>query len=129
MQLTITAIYAGLLGIMLVVISTGVIRERGRAQVSLGDGGNKRLNRWIRVQGNFSEYVPMGLILMALAEFRGAPELAVHALGILLLGGRLMHAVGLTRKRSANGWRSAGVAATYIALFFGSAGLIGHAIL
>ena len=38
-----------------------VAKTRGDVRVAIGDGGNTVLQRRIRVQGNFTEYVPMAL--------------------------------------------------------------------
>ena len=40
--------------------------HRNRHKIGIGDGGDKALARKIRVHGNFVEYVPLGLLLMAL---------------------------------------------------------------
>jgi len=60
----ITALYAGVLGILLVVISARVSVLRGKFKVMFGDGGQDALMRAIRAQGNFTEYVPLALLLI-----------------------------------------------------------------
>ena len=60
---TIVPIYAAIFAVMLVVLSLHVAKTRGDVRVAIGDGGNIVLRRRIRVQGNFTEYVPMALIL------------------------------------------------------------------
>jgi hypothetical protein len=89
MSLTVTPLYAGLLGLLFVILSLRVITTRFTARVTLGDGGDKMLAKRIRVHGNFAEYAPMGLILLTLAELQGAPLWVVHLLGVMLLGGGL----------------------------------------
>ncbi len=71
--MTITPIYAGLLTLLFVALSVRVIGGRRMAGVGLGDGGNRLLLRKTRAHGNFAEYVPFALILMALAELQPAP--------------------------------------------------------
>jgi uncharacterized membrane protein YecN with MAPEG domain len=63
----ITALYAALLTMLFVVLSVRVIAMRRGSGAALGDGGNPELLRRIRVQGNFAEYVPLGLVLLRLA--------------------------------------------------------------
>jgi uncharacterized membrane protein YecN with MAPEG domain len=126
MTFAITAFYTGLLALLLLILSALVIRERGRARVSLGDGGDDRLNRAIRAQANFAEYVPMSLLLIAMTEGLGAPALAVHALGLCLLVGRVMHAIGLMTPILPGRMRAWGTAATFVVLLAGSLGLIAH---
>lgn len=127
--MAITALYVGLSAVLLVVLSALVIRERARAHVSLGDGGDARLEKAIRAQGNFVEYTPLALLVIALAEMQGAPALAVHCLGAALVLGRVLHAFGLTRARDLHPARGAGMALTFLVLVIGGLGLVGHAIL
>ncbi len=110
----ITAAYAGLLALMLVALSIRVIRIRRRARIALLDGGDEALRRAIRVQGNFTEYVPMALILMALVEAGGAPGWAIHALGLVLLAGRAAHAHAIAAANLRA--RVAGMMATFTVL-------------
>lgn len=94
--MTIVALYAGLLGLLYLPLAANVIRIRRADSISLGDGGNTLLERRIRAHGNFAEYVPIALILIALAEAGGSPSWLIHGLGIALVIGRAMHAVALT---------------------------------
>jgi uncharacterized membrane protein YecN with MAPEG domain len=63
-MLLITSIVAGLLSLILIKLSFAVINLRRENKVSLGSGGNDALERAIRAQANFTEYVPTGLILI-----------------------------------------------------------------
>jgi uncharacterized membrane protein YecN with MAPEG domain len=98
-MLTVTALYAAALAALFLWLSARVIGARGRARVSLGDGGDAGLLARIRAHGNCAEYAPMGLILMAATELNGAPHWLVHALGLTLLAGRVLHALGLSHGR------------------------------
>ena len=91
----ITAVFTGLLALMLVGISIRVTVLRARKKINLSDGGDEQLQRAIRVQGNFVEYVPIALGLMALMEWSGAGHWLVYAAGIALLVARVVHAFGL----------------------------------
>ncbi len=93
----ITALYAALLTILLVVLSFRVIGHRRAQRVEIGDGNDRELMRRMRVHANFVEYTPYALILMGLAESLGAPALLVHALGASLLVGRILHAYALSQ--------------------------------
>lgn len=97
MVVSATALYAAIAAIILVVLSLAVIRLRVRSGISFGDGGDEKLRHAIRAQGNFIEYVPIALILMLLLELGGAAALLLHALGIALIGGRILHAISLYR--------------------------------
>ena len=96
-MIEITALYAGLLALLFLALSAAVIRQRGASRISLGTGDDPGLIGRFRAHGNFAEYVPLGLLLMALVEIGGAPAWHMHLLGLLLLCGRLCHAAGLLR--------------------------------
>jgi len=87
----ITALYAAILAIILVVLSFHVIRNRQKNEVDLGDGGNDTMLRAIRAHGNFIEYIPMALFLMLLLEINKESATILHGMGITLVVGRLLH--------------------------------------
>ena len=94
-MLLITSIIAALLTIIFIKLSFAVIALRRKNKVGLGSGGHDDLERAIRAQGNFAEYVPLGLILIACLELNGAPAWLVLIPGIALILGRLIHAKGI----------------------------------
>lgn len=94
-MLLITSIIAAVLTIIFIKLSFAVIGLRRKNKVGLGSGGNEDLERAIRAQGNFAEYVPFGIILIACLELNGAPWWLVVIPGITLIIGRLIHAKGI----------------------------------
>src|SRR6185503_10157130 len=94
--MVVTPLYAALLAIWLVVLGLRVTHYRRLAKVSLGDGGNMALQRAIRGQANFAEYVPVALILLLILELSRFSLYLVHALGILLILARLLHGYALS---------------------------------
>jgi len=94
----ITAIYASLSALLIVRLSLSVIKLRRKNRVSVGDGGNEALQLAIRAHSNAVEYIPIALMLLFMLEFNGAPKLLVHMLGVMLLFGRVLHAIGLPAK-------------------------------
>ena len=94
-MLFITSIIASVLTIIFVRLSFAVIRLRRKNKVGLGNGGHEELERAIRAQGNFAEYVPFGIMLIACLEINGAPWWLVAVPGITLIAGRLIHAKGI----------------------------------
>jgi hypothetical protein len=94
-MLLITSIIASVLTIIFIKLSFAVIGLRRKNKVGLGSGGHEDLERAIRAQGNFAEYVPFGMILLACLELNGAPWWLVAILGIALIIGRLLHAKGI----------------------------------
>lgn len=91
------SLYAALLALMLIALSINVIKNRRRIGVALGDDNNHEMRRHIRAHGNFIEYTPLFLLMLALAEYNGLSVYAIHAFGLLFLAGRLSHAYGLIR--------------------------------
>ena len=94
-MLLVTSIVASVLTIIFIKLSFAVIALRRKNKVGLGSGGNDDLERAIRAQGNFAEYVPFGIILIACLELNGAPWWLTAILGIALIIGRLLHAKGI----------------------------------
>lgn len=124
MTAPLTACYAALLAILVVVLGLLVVRERVRQRVSLGDGGKTPLVAAIRVHGNAVENIPLALLLLLLLELNGAAPLALHAYGSTLLAGRLMHAWGLGQPRNVNRWRQLGMVLTWLAMLGMAASLL-----
>ena len=93
----ITAVYAGLSGLLLLILAVRVVQVRKRSKIGIGDGSNHELVRSIRVHGNAVEYLPMLLILLALCEAAALAPAVIHGFGIAIVLSRLLHAHGLTR--------------------------------
>jgi len=94
-MLVVTSIIAAVLTIIFVKLSFAVIGLRRKNKVGLGSGGHEDLERAIRAQANFAEYVPFGIILIACLELNGAPWWLLAIPGITLIMGRLIHAKGI----------------------------------
>ena len=84
----VTTLIACILAALFIHLSFGVIRLRRHHKVGLGNGGVDDLERAIRAQANFAEYVPIALILMACLELNGAPLWLIAILGIALVAGK-----------------------------------------
>jgi uncharacterized membrane protein YecN with MAPEG domain len=108
----VTALYAGLLALLLIVFTLRVIRLRWQLRVGTGDGGDKAMSRAIRVHGNAAEHVPIALILLLVAELNRANPALLHGCGVVLVAARVLHAAGLGRSSGASSPRAAGVAGT-----------------
>jgi uncharacterized membrane protein YecN with MAPEG domain len=94
-MLLVTSIIASALAILYIKLSFAVIGLRRKNKVGLGSGGHEDLERAIRAHGNFAEYAPFGIILIACLELNGAPWWLVAIPGITLITGRLLHAKGM----------------------------------
>lgn len=108
----ITGFYAALIGFLFLYLSRNAILARRAAQVAVGDGGDRRLLRAMRVQANCAEYAPIALILLALSEAAGTPALVLHGFGLVLVAGRVIHAHGVAREPENLKFRVAGMAMT-----------------
>ena len=94
-SLTIVPAYGAVLAVLYLALTLTVIRNRYRLKISLGDGGDERLSRVIRGHGNFAEYVPLSLLLLAFAEIGGSEAVVLHLGGLALFTGRLLHGYAL----------------------------------
>ncbi len=92
---TITLLYAGLLGLISVAIAFQAGILRGKLNISIGDGSNRELLLAMHRHANFTEWVPIALILIALLEIKEIPAIAVHVFGASLVVFRIAHALGL----------------------------------
>ncbi len=118
--MTITPIYAAVMTALYLILSVRVIGRRRQAGISLGDGNDAEMRRRTRAHANFAEYVPLGLILMAMAELGGAPLVLVHLAGVALLLGRVLHAAHLSLWPRRFNLRVAGMLLTFAALGVGA---------
>ena len=96
--LKMTALYIVLNAAIMVALAANVIRMRYRTRTRFGDSNNPEMMRAVRAHGNNTEYVPIALILLFLAQHLGGSLLLIHAIGLPLTAGRTLHATGfLTR--------------------------------
>jgi len=116
----ITVLYAGLLGLMSLVISFKAGSLRGKLNVSIGDGGHQELLLAMRRHANFVEYVPLTLLVIALLEMNGGPLLATHILCAGLVVSRTAHAVGLKADTMQGAGRIIGAGGTALVLLVAS---------
>lgn len=117
----ITAFYAGLLAPLFVLLSVRVIARRRDARIGIGHGEDAALLRRMRVHANFAEYVPLALVLIALAESMSADPRLLHAMGLVLLTGRLVHAAGVSQAKENFNIRVTGMTLTFAAILTAAA--------
>jgi uncharacterized protein len=126
-MLPVTSLYAGLLALYFCWLATRVIKARRQHRVALGTS-HRLVERAARAHGNFAEYVPFALLLMALCEINGLPDWALHVFGTVLLAGRLLHATGIAQEPENFRWRVLGMALTFTMMGVAAAALLGLAI-
>ena len=113
MPLQVTALYAGLLGLIGIVLWALVGPVRDRTNISLGDGGNKELIEAGRRHMNWVESVPFILVLFAIIELNGGSRPWLHAMGLALVASRAMHPFGIDAATMRLWPRIAGAAGTF----------------
>lgn len=115
MSTEVTSIYAVCLVILFLTLSARVIIYRRANRIGLGDQGDAALLKRMRAHANCAEYAPFGLLLLLLVEQQAGLGW-VHVLGLLLLSGRIAHAIGFSRYPQILQLRVAGMVAT-LAMF------------
>lgn len=116
---------AALLALLYVGLSAWVVDRRRRASVSIGDGGDEVLMARMRAHANFSEYGPLFLILLFLAEQAMGSGGFVTAMAAAFLLGRLAHPLGMVRP-APNPFRALGMVATWIPMAALALALVVH---
>lgn len=91
----VSAIYIALAAFLIIWLSLHVIKVRRKHQISIGDEGNMELKTAMAAQANAVEFLPIGLLLLFVLESNQASVWIIHAAGLLLLIGRLVHARSL----------------------------------
>jgi uncharacterized membrane protein YecN with MAPEG domain len=79
--LSVTPLYAAILGLIFLPITARVGLYRVKSNILIGDGGDAECLRITRGQQNFTETVPIALILLVLMELCGASNTWLHTLG------------------------------------------------
>ena len=108
----ITTLYAVPLAFLFLALTFRTIGYRRANRISVGDGNDQEMLRRMRVHANCAEYVPMGLIVMALAESLNTTPLILHLLGVALIAGRISHAYGMSQTPQSIPFRVAGMILT-----------------
>lgn len=115
-MLTITALYASFLALIIIWLCYKVVAFRRIKGVDIGDGGDARGSRHIRAQQNAVEYIPLTLILMAAYELNNGSHMVLHGIGIALVIARLIHPLGLVSKKGVSFGRFYGTLITWLAI-------------
>lgn len=93
--LPITALYASLLAFLLLYLAFMVVDKRRRLKMGLG---HQHADPYLLLTGrnhaNAAEYIPIYLILLAVAELNGASHWVLHVSGAVFFIARLAHAWG-----------------------------------
>ncbi len=113
--LPITLTIAGAAALLNLWLSIRVSQLRLRHKVSIGAGGNERVETRMRAHANFTEYAPLFVLLLGLVELARGSATWLWAVAIAFILGRLAHAFGMDRP-APNALRVGGMVLTYTPL-------------
>lgn len=112
---SVTALYAGLTGMLFAFLSLNVSRLRIKYETKLGDNSNPEVLRATRAQGNCAEYIAVLFLMMFLVEMHQGNRTALHVAGGTILLARALHAYGVLAPLKR--FSIAGATLNYLVLF------------
>ena len=116
LSLPITTALVSVLSLWLLALSIAVIKSRGAQKVSLGEGEGGMLQRRVRAQANLTEYAPLFVVMIAVAEVQGGNSTILGLLSVVFVLGRLAHGAALAFTEHNMQARVGGTMATFTAL-------------
>jgi uncharacterized membrane protein YecN with MAPEG domain len=124
--MALTPVFAALLAFIFLYLSLAVIKIRISKKVSLGDGGEPDLEVAIRTHANFTENVPISLLLLWFVEAFAYSGNLAFILGSILVVARLAHIIGMHNPQDFMILRQMGVVATQGVIAVSSARILWH---
>jgi uncharacterized protein len=112
---TVTLIFTAALGLINLWLAARVVQARRTHKIATGSGAVPQLEARMRAHSNFTEYVPITLVLMLLVEMNVGAERGLWAAGALLVAGRVLHPFGMDRPYP-NPYRMVGMILTALVL-------------
>lgn len=110
----IAGFYAALGALLMLALAIRVMWLRNTHGVGLGSGGDADMERAIRAHANAVEYLPIALLLLVLLAIEQTRPGLLHLFGIVLIVGRILHAIGLSAKSGRSFGRAAGAGLTVL---------------
>ncbi len=77
--------------------------HRASTGIGVGIGGDDDLERKVRRQGNFIENAPIFIVILALTEMVGAPQMVVLSFGTAFVVARIFHAMAFSNRAGSHG--------------------------
>jgi uncharacterized membrane protein YecN with MAPEG domain len=127
-EVPMTLATAGACGLLFLVLSWRVVQARVSEKVAMGDGGSDLLITRMRTHANFTEYVPLILVMMGFLEATGANRVAISIMGVALVAVRIAHAIGMPLP-APNPFRFVGTLGSWLILAVASLYAIVHAFI
>lgn len=117
MIVPVTAVFAAVTGLLLLVLSAQVVKFRLKYRKGLGVNDDPEFEAAVRAQANLVEYAPLGLIMLAIAELNGVSGALIYWTGMALVVGRILHAWGMINgKGGPHLARMIGILLTWLAI-------------
>ena len=110
----VTALTAGVIIILQIILAMRVSGVRGQKKVGVGDGGDQEMLRPMRRHGNLAENSGIYIAGLALLELSGSLSLLLVGLCFAFMLVRVVHAIGLSQTNTMNAFRLMGGAGTYL---------------
>lgn len=115
MIIPMSAVFASVIVILLLVLSSRVVLFRLKYRKGLGVTEDRDFQVAVRAQANLVEYAPIALILLAIGELNGLSTQVVYWAGMALVVGRVLHAWGMHSGRGGTHWaRFSGIVLTWL---------------
>lgn len=123
---SVTMLVSGLLVLLYLVMSLRIVFFRFEKKMSLGFPIDSKdpMFKADRIHANFSEYVPLIIIMMALLEITGTPTNYIKISGFSLIVARIIHWIGIMQRKVPNPFRFLGAAITFGVLGYFSIALV-----
>ncbi len=94
--MAVTPLYAAFFALVLVALQWRVVALRDKYQSTrMQEDGHSEMAAITRAVAHMVEYTPIALLLMLIAETQGTSPVIMHALGVTLIAGRVLHLKGL----------------------------------
>lgn len=117
MIVPVTAVFAAVTGLLLLVLSFQVVRFRLKYRKGMGITDDRDFEAAVRAHANLVEYAPLGLIMLGLAELNGVAGGLIYWVGMTLVVGRVLHAWGMINGRGGpHKARMLGIIMTWLAI-------------
>ena len=116
MTTQITPLYAGILGLMLAALGLRAISLVRKQEAGNGEGNSLAHQKAMQAYDNFTEYVPLALLLIWFLELRSGSGWPIHAFCLVFLIGRLIHALGVSRVNENHKFRIVGMILTFMTI-------------
>ena len=97
-MIPVTALFSSILFFLYFYLAKNVIQIRRKNKIAIGFAKNKGLEQAIAAHSNFSQYVPLGLIMMACMELNKIHFSLIFLAGICFTYGRIVHAKSFLKK-------------------------------